>query len=376
MPVEIDKLLLAPFSPVWLAMAVFGVAGGVLTAMWTYYAMSACGLPDRGWSRRVGVLGVLLCAAFVGAMLRWHCQETPMVRPSGLWWHWRIGHHVVLIALMLAVTATDLRGYLIPDLVTLYGLVWGLGMAVVSGDLQLEHAWCDWNQEVPQIQGAYIPAWMAQHPHLHGLVWSLCGALAGAGGIWIVRGISSKVIGQETMGLGDVTLMAMIGSFLGWQPVVFVLLLAPLCALVWQVVVRGACLLWYVVNRARRTGAGSQSQGLEVESAAPQPTSFLPYIPYGPYLCLATYFVLLTWKWIWMFELSFGLADRTDDRLATFAVRRLFGDWVSLAVIATAMLGGLAVLLMLRRAYQSIPVTRRRAPPPDEANLPKEATTD
>jgi leader peptidase (prepilin peptidase)/N-methyltransferase len=358
MPVDIENLLLAPFSSTGLAIVVFATAGGLLTALLTHVAMVSCELADRNWSKRAGALGLLLCAIFVGAMLRDHCQETPMVRPSALWWYWRIGHHVVLIALMVALAATDLRAYVIPDLVTMGGLAWGLGLAIISGDLQIEHAWCDWNQEVPQIAGAYIPRWMSEHPHLHGLVWSVAGALAAAGGIWAVRGVSSAVIGQETMGLGDVTLMAMIGSFLGWQPVVFVVLLAPLCAVMWQVaggissrLARG------VISLVRRRTRRLPSLGAEPDDSRPE--AFRPYSPYGPYLCLATYVVLLAWRRIWMFELSFGQAARPDDRLTTFAVRRLFGDWVSLAVIVAGMLGGLTVLLVVRRAYRAIPVTRR-----------------
>ena len=384
MPVDIENLLLTPFASTGLAMGVFGIAGGLLTALLTHLGLYACEQPDRGWSWRSGAFGLLLCAVFAGVMLRYHCQETPMVRPSALWWHWRIGHHVVLIALMLAVTATDLRAYLIPDFVTLGGLAWGLGLAVISGDLQIEHAWCDWNQEIPQIAGAYIPPWMARYPHWHGLVWSAAGAVVAAGGIWIVRGVSSAVIRRETMGLGDVTLMAMIGSFLGWQPVVFVLLLAPLGALAWQVVARTVSLACRaaartVPNRPRvwetdrtpRNGAATSGGPGDAPAA-----SFRPYIPYGPYLCLATYVVLLAWRKIWMFEISFGHAARPEDRLATFAVRRLFGDWVSLVVIAAGMLGGLIVLLALRRAYRAIPVTRRSAARGADSQVPPDVTTD
>jgi leader peptidase (prepilin peptidase)/N-methyltransferase len=372
MPAHIENLLLAPFASLGVAMVVFGIAGGLLTALLTYVALTQCELSGDGWPTRAGALGLLLCAAFVGAMLVYHCQETPMVRPSALWWYWRIGHHVVLIALMLAVTTTDLRAYLIPDLVTIGGLAWGVGLAVISGDLQIEHAWCDWNQEIPQIAGAYIPPWMAEHPHLHGLVWSVTGALAAAGGIWMVRGISSAVIGQETMGLGDVTLMAMIGSFLGWQPIVFVLLLAPLCAVLWQAVARTTSLL----TRAAAGMVRRRSPSGGPDPASSPAAAARPYVPYGPYLCLATYVVLLAWRRIWMFELSFGHAARPDDRLTTFAVRRLFGDWVSLGVIAAGMLGGLVILLALRRAYRAIPVTRRRAAQTAEPSGPPDVTAD
>ena len=63
------------------------------------------------------------------------------------------------------------------------------------------------------------------------------------------------MLGQEAMGLGDVTLMAMIGSFLGWQPVLFVFLLAPFCGIVVGLVAKT------MLNRS--------------------------YVPYGPYLSVA-----------------------------------------------------------------------------------------
>jgi leader peptidase (prepilin peptidase)/N-methyltransferase len=254
---------------------------------------------------------------------------------------------------MLAVAATDLRSYLIPDRVTLAGLVWGVSLATLSGDLQIEHVWCDWNQEVPQIAGAYIPAWIASHPHVHGFVWSAAGAAFGAAAVWVVRAISSAVLGKETMGLGDVTLMAMIGSFLGWQPVALVLLAAPLCALGWHA---SAGLFRLAGGRQRETSPGG---GIESRESAAT-TSPRSYVPYGPYLCLATGVILATWRWIWMFELRLGQSSSGANRINTFAVRRLFGDWQLLAALGAAMLAALVLLLVLRRAYLAIPVTRGR----------------
>ncbi|MBD3675277.1 MAG: prepilin peptidase [Planctomycetaceae bacterium] len=71
------------------------------------------------------------------------------------------------------------------------------------------------------------------------------------------------------MGFGDVILMAMIGSFLGWQPVVMVFFLAPLCALV-------VILISAISYRPRE-------------------------IPYGPYLSLAALVVVLFFRELWPF---------------------------------------------------------------------------
>ncbi|MEN6407968.1 MAG: A24 family peptidase, partial [Thermoguttaceae bacterium] len=65
-----------------------------------------------------------------------------------------------------------------------------------------------------------------------GLLSSLVGAAVGGGLIWAVRIIGKAVLRREAMGFGDVTLMAMIGAFLGWQPCLVVFFLAPFAGLV------------------------------------------------------------------------------------------------------------------------------------------------
>ena len=127
----------------------------------------------------------------------------------------------------------------------------------------------------------------------------------GAGVTWIARAVSSRVLGQEAMGLGDVTLMAMIGSFLGWQAVLLVFMLAPLAGL---------------------------SVGLLVRLLSGK-----TYLPYGPWLSLAAGFVLFRWAWLWQ------------------KTRLVFSDWLSMAALAGIALGGFVALLVLIRLYRAIP---------------------
>lgn len=333
----LQDIILAPFLdlPDWGTVSLFGVLTGVAAALLTRRALADCEEDDRHWSWMAGAAAAVIGAGFTYAYLVWKCQETDMVRPDAVWWHWRIGFQLVLIAALIAATATDLRAYLIPDVLTLPWTLFALTIMTVAGQLQVQHLWIDWNQEVPQIAGAYIPEWIKLHPHLHGLAVSLTGAVVGAGAIWSVRLVSTVALGQESMGLGDVTLMALIGSFLGWQPTVFVLLAAPLLAIVGAV---GTSLF------SRKS-----------------------YIPFGPYLSLAALIVMFNWRRIWKFEIVLG--GRAEDRMTTFAVRRLFGDWQSLLIMAGAILVGLILLLLLRRLYKAIPVTRRSAnanPSPSE----------
>ena len=57
-----------------------------------------------------------------------------------------------------------------------------------------------------------LPQWMKDHQHLHGLAWSLCGAVSGASLVWAGRVAANRILGFPAIGFGDVTLMAMIGA--------------------------------------------------------------------------------------------------------------------------------------------------------------------
>ena len=261
-----------------------------------------------GFLTELGTALVFLAYVFVVAQYR--TPDIPMVYPAtSELWHGRMIYHMALITLLVAATVTDLRDYLVPDAITIPGMLIGLAAAAISGHFQIVHLWIDWNAEVPLI-GAYIPAWLKAHPHLHGVAWSAAGLLAGGGIMWVLRFVSSALLRQQTMGLGDVTLMAMVGSYLGWQPVIFVFLLAPFCGVSVAVPVR--------------LGTGRS------------------FIPYGPYLAAATVVVLFTWKWLWE------------------PMRLIFGHMPSLALLGGVALGGLVVLLVLLRLYRAIPIERVR----------------
>jgi len=302
-------------------------------------AILSCWLTDRGfhqierppgkWSILSAVAAALISGAFTVVYLKSNCQTTPDVQPTLFWMHGRIVYQALLIVLLIAATATDLDSYLIPDAITIPGMAIGVIGAVAAGDLQIAHVWVDWNQEIPQIAGPYRPEWLSAHPHLHGLAWSLAGLLTGMALTWLVRIIASKVMGMEALGFGDVMLMGMIGSFLGWQPTVVVFLLAPLCAL--------------TIGLAVRMLGGKS------------------YIPYGPYLAVAAMIVMFGWRWIWMFEFQLHGAVAPNDREGVFAVRRLFGDWPSLAILAGIIVLGLTLLLGLNRLYRMIPGRRQNS---------------
>lgn len=320
--------LLWPFeqlSPAVLA-ALFGSIVGLATMWLVRHDLPACGVSAGRWPAGFGVLGATLGGALTWSMLVLHCQQTPEVVPTEFWRAWRVPYHLCLLTLLLSITATDLKTYYILDRTSLVGLAIGLGLATLSGDLQLAHVWVDWNQEIPQLRGPYLPDWLGQHPHLHGLAWSSAGAACGAAITGLVREVSARILAIPALGAGDVWLMAMIGSFLGWQATLVTFLFAPLLALSIGMVLRLA------TNRAA--------------------------IPYGPYLAGGAVCVLFGWRWIWMAEYRLVAGDVSDPR-QIFAVRRFFGDPVTMGIVLGGAVVLFVVLLTGLRIYRSWSVPPR-----------------
>ena len=112
-----------------------------------------------------------------------------------------------------------------------------------------------------------VVAWFVRGPCWAGLLTALVGMAASSGIIWAIRVVGTAVLRREAMGFGDVTLMAMVGAFLGWQPCLIVFFLAPFAGLV-------VGLVGVILRRG-------------------------PEIPYGPFLCLATLVVIVRWTALW-----------------------------------------------------------------------------
>ena len=102
---------------------------------------------------------------------------------------------LVFAAILIALFAIDLEHHLLPNVITLPGIVVGLLFSLV-----------------------FPP----------GIVDALIGLLVGGGVLWLIGEAYYRYSGQEGMGGGDVKMLAMIGAFLGWEPVVLTLVLSSL----------------------------------------------------------------------------------------------------------------------------------------------------
>ncbi len=104
---------------------------------------------------------------------------------------------------LIVATFIDFDFQIIPDRISLGGLGLGVALSVIF----------------PGLQG--VNAWEA------GLVNSLLGAIVGAGLMYVTGVLGTMAFKKESMGLGDVKLMAMLGSFLGWKMAILIFFLAP-----------------------------------------------------------------------------------------------------------------------------------------------------
>ena len=124
-------------------------------------------------------------------------------------------------------------------------------------------------REIAVLGTMFVTAvwWWGDGGAWFGLCTALVGLVGCGGAVWLIRILGSAAMGREAMGFGDVTLMMMIGTFLGWQAGVLIFFFAPF-----------AGLLLGVVQLLLRRGDA---------------------LPYGPFLCLGTVFVVVNWAALW-----------------------------------------------------------------------------
>ena len=149
----------------------------------------------------------------------------------------------------VVVSAIDFRHRIIPDGITLPGILIGLAASAVWPSLHGQESW----------KG--------------GLLQSFVGIMIGGGFLYLAGTLTEIVLKREAMGGGDVKLLAMIGALLGWKGVL------------WTIFV--SSVLGSVVGVYQRVRYGEM------------------YIPYGPYLAGAAFLYLFYGPEIFQWYLGF-----------------------------------------------------------------------
>ena len=123
----------------------------------------------------------------------------------------------IFAALMVVLTITDLRERLLPDKVNFTGLGIGLALSFFTRPVDGTARWLanrlfDFPPAAPVLSFAD----------------ALLGAAAGSGLLWLVAEGYFRLRGREGMGLGDVKMMAMAGTFLGLKRTLLTILAGSL----------------------------------------------------------------------------------------------------------------------------------------------------
>lgn len=183
--------------------------------------------------------GLLFLAAF------WKCSPVyASVGPDGVasftriiglpvvWWVW--------ISLMVVGSFIDFDHQLLPDFVTVGGMILGVVYACIESALLFVGV------------GATMEA-------LRPLMTSLVGLAFGFGLMWLIRYVGTKAFKREAMGLGDVFLMGAIGALFGPVSVMVTLVVSAVAG----------SIVGVTLILLSKTKLGSFME-----------------IPYGPYICM------------------------------------------------------------------------------------------
>jgi leader peptidase (prepilin peptidase) / N-methyltransferase len=137
---------------------------------------------------------------------------------------WRFGltlqsfFYLIFLFALIIVTFIDLEHRIIPNVITLPGIILGL----IYGALRT-----DWGGMQTALSSLRPDLWgvlriLDQAP----IMDSIFGIILGGGMLFLVGFLYEIIRKREGMGMGDVKLLAMIGAFLGWRSVLFVALVS------------------------------------------------------------------------------------------------------------------------------------------------------
>ena len=145
--------------------------------------------------------------------------------------------YAALVSALIVVTFIDIKEQIIPDEISLPGMIIGLAVSFI------------------------YPVLHRLDSHTLSLLYSLLGLIAGGGSIYLIGLLGDFVFKKESMGGGDVKLLAMVGAFIGWKMVLLVFFISPLF---------GAII--GIILKMRKN---------------------VSIIPYGPFLSLGTIIVII-----------------------------------------------------------------------------------
>jgi len=152
------------------------------------------------WYHNIPLLGFLFLGGkcgFCKTRISWRYPAVELFNALFylyFYWQFEWGYQFLVFSFLssalLAIFFIDIDFQIIPDAITLPGIVAGLAISWLPGGI--------------------------------GILNSLIGLLVGGGSLFLMAIIGDWMFRKESMGGGDIKMTAMLGTFLGWQQMLFV----------------------------------------------------------------------------------------------------------------------------------------------------------
>jgi leader peptidase (prepilin peptidase)/N-methyltransferase len=128
--------------------------------------------------------------------------------------------YLVMACGFIVATFVDFEHRIIPDEVSVGGMLAGLVFSLL----------------IPQLHDVVSLGRPWYMNHVHSLGLSVLGVLAGGGSIYFMGLLGDFLFKKESMGGGDVKLLAMVGAFLGWEMAILAFFIAPFFGAVFGII--------------------------------------------------------------------------------------------------------------------------------------------
>lgn len=150
--------------------------------------------------------------AFCGKKISYRYPAVEMLNALFyLYFYWQFGFSLsfgifaFLSSALLLIFFIDLDFQIIPDVITLPGMVIGLLVSLLPGGI--------------------------------GIVPAAIGLVAGGGSLYLIAILGDWLFKKDSMGGGDIKMAAMLGAFLGWQKIILIFMSAAVIGLVVSLVI-------------------------------------------------------------------------------------------------------------------------------------------
>ncbi|HLE26340.1 MAG TPA: prepilin peptidase [Thermodesulfobacteriota bacterium] len=128
--------------------------------------------------------------------------------------------YLIFLFSLIVVTFIDLEHRIIPNVITLPGIIVGLIYNALNTN------WVTLQMELSYFQ--FTLSDFLRISDKVDIIGSILGIILGGGILYFIGFIYEAIKKREGMGMGDVKLLAMIGAFIGWKGVIFVAFLSSL----------------------------------------------------------------------------------------------------------------------------------------------------